>query len=144
LEGFLFETSRQALTMVATGLRKIQKSCHYCGQSLREADVDHFIPHSLYARDLAHNFVLAHPGCNRSKSDTLAAKLHLRKWLDFINVHSDNLSQIGHEAGIVVDKLTMDAVAKWGYTNAAESGAHAWIKSDAYEIIDDGYLSLWW
>ena len=29
-------------------------------------------------RDLMHNFVLAHPGCNRSKSDTLAARTLLR------------------------------------------------------------------
>ena len=99
----MFETSRQALTVVATGLRKITNRCHYCGQTVREADVDHFIPHSLYPRDLAHNFVLAHPACNRSKSDTLAAKQHLLNWLDFVQVNADDLSQIGQEAGVMAD-----------------------------------------
>jgi hypothetical protein len=61
LESFLFETSRQSLVIVQTGLRKISNKCFYCGNSVKEADVDHFIPHSLYPRDLAHNFVLADP-----------------------------------------------------------------------------------
>ena len=39
LESFLFETSRQALTVVATGLRKICNRCHYCHQTVTEADV---------------------------------------------------------------------------------------------------------
>ena len=66
LESFLFETSRQSLAIVQTGLRKISNRCFYCGRSVSEADVDHFIPHSLYPRDLIHNMVLADPGCNRS------------------------------------------------------------------------------
>ncbi|MEN9315675.1 MAG: hypothetical protein RIS35_2068, partial [Pseudomonadota bacterium] len=83
LEDFLFGASRQALTTVATILRKIDgDKCFYCGETLREADVDHYVPFSLYPRDLAHNFVLAHPPCNRSKSDTLAARVHLERWLE--------------------------------------------------------------
>jgi len=92
LESFLFETSRQSLFIVQTGLRKISSKCFYCGSSANAADVDHFIPHSLYPRDLAHNFVLAHPSCNRSKSDTLAAKAHLHRWLEFVQSNADNLS----------------------------------------------------
>jgi len=42
-----------------------------------DPDVDHFIPYPLYPKDLAHNFVLAHPACNRSTSDVLAARSHL-------------------------------------------------------------------
>ena len=140
LESFLFETSRQALTVVATGLRKLTNRCHYCGQTVREADVDHFIPHSLYPRDLAHNFVLAHPACNRSKSDTLAAKQHLLNWLDFVQVNADDLSQIGQEAGVMADQVSMGAVARWGYANGAAGGALAWVKSSKYERIDASYL----
>ena len=46
------------------------------------------------------NFVLDHPACNRSKSNTLAAKQHLHKWLDFVQTNVDNLSQIGYDSGI--------------------------------------------
>jgi len=143
LVSFLFETSRHALTVVATGLRKISNRCHYCGQTVREVDVDHFIPHALYPRDLAHNLVLAHPTCNRSKSDTLAAKQHLRNWLEYVLTNADDLSQIGHEAGIIADQASMNAVARWGYANAVVGGSQAWIKSTHYEPIDDSYFDLW-
>lgn len=143
LESFLFETSRQALTVVSAGLRKISNRCHYCQQTLAEADVDHFIPHALYPRDLAHNFVLAHPSCNRSKSDTLAAKQHLRNWLEFAQTNADDLSQIGHEAGIIADKSSMDAVARWGYANGIAAGSQGWIKAACYEPIDETYISMW-
>ena len=73
LESFLFETPRQALTIIGAGLKKLTSShCFYCGCTVQDADVDHFVPVSMYPRDLMHNFVLAHPSCNRSKSDTLA------------------------------------------------------------------------
>ncbi len=142
LESFLFETSRQALTVVSAGLRKLTNRCHYCQQTVREADVDHFIPRALYPRDLMHNFVLAHPACNRSKSDTLAARQHLENWLIFVQNNADNLSQIGHESGIVADRASMNAVARWGYSNAVAGGSQAWIKSSQYESIDDSYLGL--
>ena len=143
LESFLFETSRQSLVIVQTGLRKISNKCFYCGKSVTEADVDHFIPHSLYPRDLAHNFVLADPACNRSKSDTLAAKAHLHRWLEFVQSNADNLAQIGNEAGIMADEDSMDSVARWGYANAVAGGAQGWIKSAQYEPIDDSYLNAW-
>ena len=143
LESFLFETSRQSLVIVQTGLRKISNKCFYCGKSVNEADVDHFIPHSLYPRDLAHNFVLADPACNRSKSDTLAAKAHLHRWLEFVQSNADNLSQIGYEAGILADEESMTSVARWGYANAVAGGAQGWIKSAQYEPIDDSYLKAW-
>ena len=143
LETFLFESSRQSLVIVQTGLRKISNKCFYCGKSVIEAEVDHFIPHSLYPRDLAHNFVLADPACNRSKSDTLAAKAHLHRWLEFAQSNADNLSQIGYDAGIMADEGSMDSVARWGYTNAVAGGAQGWIKSAQYEPIDDSYLRAW-
>jgi len=66
------------------------------GAAYAEADDDHFIPHSLHSRDLSYNFVLAHPSCNRSKSDTLAAKAHLHRWLEFVQSNADDMSQIGY------------------------------------------------
>jgi 5-methylcytosine-specific restriction endonuclease McrA len=143
LESFLFETPRQALTTISTGLRKINSKCHYCGGTVKEADVDHFIPHSLYPRDLMHNFVLAHPSCNRSKSNTLAAKPHLIRWLEFMDTHDSDLKEIGREAGINADASTTLAVARWGYSNALSSGGQAWVKSAQYEPIESTYLGLW-
>lgn len=143
LEAFLFETSRQSLFIVQTGLRKISNKCFYCGSTVTDADVDHFIPHSLYPRDLAHNFVLAHPSCNRSKSDTLAAKIHLHRWLEFVQSNVDNLSQIGYDAGIMADEGSMDSVARWGYANAVAGGGQGWVKPNQYEPIDGSYLKAW-
>ena len=143
LEAFLFETSRQSLFIVQTGLRKISNKCFYCGSTVTDADVDHFIPHSLYPRDLAHNFVLAHPSCNRSKSDTLAAKTHLHRWLEFVQFNADDLSQIGYDAGIMADEGSMDSVARWGYSNAVAGGGQGWVKPNQYEPIDDSYLKVW-
>ena len=52
-----------------------ERRCFYCREDLhRGMDVDHFIPWSRYPVDLGHNFVLAHPACNNSKSDHLAAE----------------------------------------------------------------------
>jgi 5-methylcytosine-specific restriction endonuclease McrA len=143
LKSFLFETPRQALTTISTGLRKINSKCHYCGGSVKEADVDHFIPHSMYPRDLMHNFVLAHPSCNRSKSNTLAAKQHLVRWLEFIESHHNDLREIGFKAGINVDAPTTISVARWGYSNALNSGGQAWVKAAQYEPLESTYIGLW-
>ena len=140
LESFLFETPRQALTTICTGLRKIKSQCHYCGERVTQADVDHFIPHSMYPRDLMHNFVLAHPSCNRSKSNTLAAKQHLVQWLEFIDNHDNDLKEIGFEAGINANATTTLAVARWSYSNAIGNGGQAWIKPAHYEAVDGAYL----
>jgi 5-methylcytosine-specific restriction endonuclease McrA len=67
LESFMFGTSRQNLQAVSVTLAEMQSGrCFYCGNPLQgSGDVDHFIPWTRYPRDLAHNFVLAHAGCNR-------------------------------------------------------------------------------
>lgn len=141
LEDFLFGISRQSLALIGAGLRKLDgPKCFYCGQGLQEADVDHFVPFALYPRDLAHNFVLAHPQCNRSKSDSLAGKDHLERWLERLVTKSAQLGEIGMEAGVAVDNETALRVAAWGYMNAHAAHGRAWIKASAYELIDSGYL----
>lgn len=143
LELFLFETSRRTLALMSEGLRKLEGAfCFYCKESLREADVDHFVPFVHYARDLAHNFVLAHPECNRSKSDTLAGKHHLERWLERLEVRRDAIGQIGLDAGIVVDPNVCRRVAAWGYDNAAMAGGQAWLHARLYEPIDASYRQL--
>jgi 5-methylcytosine-specific restriction endonuclease McrA len=141
LEAFLFETPRHALTIIGKGLRKLNDCrCFYCESKVNEADVDHFVPFSMYPRDLAHNFVLAHPSCNRSKSDTLAALPHLERWLEFITKNDTALQEIGAAAGRSIDMDSTRAVARWGYSNALMGGGQAWRKASDYEPVTDGYM----
>jgi hypothetical protein len=143
LEEFLFSTSRQSLAVIGQGLRKLDGDrCFYCGHLLADLDVDHFIPFSLYPRDLAHNFVLAHPACNRSKSDTLAAHCHLERWLERVVTCGDSLLEIGAAAGIVGDQATVRRIAKWGYANACAANGHAWLSPAKYEPISPDYITL--
>lgn len=95
----------------------------------------HFRP-----RHFLHNFVLAHPSCNRSKSDTLAAKPHLERWLDFVTRRDDDLRAIGESVGRSADLPATRAVARWGYGNAVTSSANAWLKAKTYQPVDASYL----
>lgn len=142
LEDFLFSTSRQSLAIIGAGLRKLDGCrCFYCGNELNDADVDHFMPFSLYPRDLAHNFVIAHSACNRSKSATLAARPHLERWLERLQKNAADLTDIGVTAGVVADVATTKRVAAWGYSNSHASGGYAWLAATQYELVDDGYLN---
>lgn len=141
LEEFLFSTSRQSLAEMGQGLRRLEgTSCFYCGASLTSVDVDHFIPFTQYPRDIAHNFVLAHPTCNRSKSDTLAAKRHLVRWLERLERHAADLAEIGVQAGLVADAAVCRRVASWGYATGFASGGAAWVAPNSFEPIDTSYI----
>jgi len=143
LEAFLFETPRQTLVQIGAGLRRLSNSrCFYCGERVGDADVDHFVPFSLYPRDLMHNFVLAHPACNRSKSDTLAALPHLERWREFIDHRDDDLREIGATVGRPADLSGSLAVARWGYGNGLNGGAQAWLRSKEYCPVTSEYLAV--
>jgi 5-methylcytosine-specific restriction endonuclease McrA len=143
LEDFLFATSRQSLLLLGQGLRKIDGTrCFYCQRRLDSADVDHYVPFSLYPRDLAHNFVLAHPTCNRSKSDTLAARPHLDRWLERTVKSADMLAELGMSVGIAADATTSRRVAEWGYASSHACKGQAWVTTASYEAVDEGYLTL--
>ncbi len=114
--------------------------CFYCGGAIDEADVDHFVPLSLYPRDLTHNFVLAHSSCNHSKSDALAAKAHLERWVEYVDRHRDSLREIGSAAGMMSDVVASRAVASWGYQGGLSAGSSAWVKARTFEVIDDSYM----
>lgn len=140
LENFLFATSRQSLLAMADGLRKLDgPGCFYCAGTLTASDVDHFVPFSQYPRDLAHNFVLAHAYCNRSKSATLAARTHLERWLERLEMRRDAIAEIGQVAGLVVDAQVSRQIAAWGYASAEASGGSAWLSPARYERVDASY-----
>ncbi len=143
LEDFLFSSSRQSLAVISTQLRKLDGSrCFYCGEGLTDIDVDHFVPFSLYSRDLAANFVLAHPVCNRSKSASLAARPHLERWLERLVLKEQQLAEIGTLAGVSGDKAIVQRVAAWSYKLANDTGGRAWLSPTKYDNIDSCYLSL--
>lgn len=143
LEQFLFETPRQSLSLLGAALRKLDGAkCFYCGDRITATEVDHFVPFAQYPRDLVHNFVLAHPACNRSKSDTLAAKRHLQRWMCRLMERTDELAEIGREVGMVADAHVSRRVAGWGYASALAAGARAWVGPNLFERVDDTYLHL--
>jgi 5-methylcytosine-specific restriction endonuclease McrA len=144
LESFLFSVSRAALVKFGARLRGLTGSrCFYCGGSLsNEADVDHFVPFALYPRDLAHNFVLAHATCNRSKSDSLAAYDHLARWLDRNARWSCQIAEISEESGIVHDVNATRAIGDWSYRAARQAAGVGWVKRNNYEPIGSQHLAL--
>ena len=134
LNSFLFETSRKTLALVCKGLKDLYgNKCFYCNKAASELEVDHFIPFSLYPRDLMHNFVLACPTCNRSKSDTLAAKVHLDKWMELTTKNSEVITKIGEQVGVSANRDTSIAIAKWGYGVTTRNQNYYWLISNKYE-----------
>lgn len=144
LFSFLFKTSRQSLAAVYDGLREILGGkCFYCDSAVRnEGHVDHFIPFSIYPRDLIHNFVFTHAECNLRKSDALAALRHLNRWLEFSSAHSSTLQEIGVSAGIPGCLRASVAVSEWAYTSAAQAGGRAWIQGRDFEPITPSYVQI--
>jgi len=137
LNSFLFETSRKTLALVCKGLKDVyENKCFYCNKAASELEVDHFIPFSLYPRDLMHNFVLACPTCNRSKSDTLAAKIHLDRWIELTTKNSEAIAKIGANVGVTSNLETSFAIAKWGYESATLSNGLTWNKQGSYDKSD--------
>lgn len=129
LESFMFGSARAPLATVAEVLAPIQEHrCFYCRDHLdSRAEVDHFIPWARYPRDTAHNFVLAHRGCNNDKRDLLAAYRHLERWLRFIDGHGDEIGgQLAGE-GFLADTVSSRQVARWAYEQGIDAGSVGWI-----------------
>jgi hypothetical protein len=145
LSEFLFGSSRAALSpKVCEPLRELQYGrCFYCERSLPAAAVvDHFIPWSRYPRDLAHNLVLAHGACNSRKSDLLGGEVYLGRWAQFVSDHDADLIAIGTEAGLLVDRATSVAVAKWSYGHAERVQAEVWLGGKEYGHLSAGWRGL--
>ncbi len=141
LEQFMFGTSRQALKAAADVLGRMQSGkCFYCGDPIgSRADVDHFIPWSRYPRDLAHNFVLADRDCNRRKSDFLAARMHLERWMERNLKHGEELGGLMTQAGFVANEACSLTVAQWAYEQAISNGRVGWIQGRVTEPITEEY-----
>ncbi len=135
LESFMFGASRNALAAAGVVLGKMQSGkCFYCGKTISSTgDVNHFIPWSKYPRDLAHNFVLAHPECNRRKSDMLGAERHLHHWLERNFRYGSDIA--GEMKGFLADNECSNRVARWAYEQGIASQAHGWVEKRITESL---------
>jgi hypothetical protein len=126
---FLFGSERASLEPYAEILRDVQSgACFYCARGLPgdAGQVDHFIPWSWYPLDLAHNFVLAHAGCNDSKSNLLASAEHLERWWARNVARERLLAERFTERRLLHDVAASRAVARWAYELAEQSGSRVW------------------
>lgn len=145
LSSFMFGTERDNLKTVGEALLEVDGDrCFYCEKTLKDGrgDVDHYIPWSMYPNDLGHNFVLAHGACNNDKSNTLAATVHLRRWVGRIEDRGTDLATAFDAREIVHDATASFRVMSWAYANAEASHAQLWLTADAYEPIDTNWRSV--
>ncbi|MDF1839728.1 MAG: HNH endonuclease domain-containing protein [Planctomycetota bacterium] len=144
VESFLFPDSRNALAALRSPLFEVQgDACFYCTEPLgRKVAVDHFLPWSKYRRDLGHNFVLAHPTCNRSKSDLLAGCHHLENWIKRNARHGPFLAEAFEERRIPHDMALSLRVAQSLYALADFEGAELWVGSGVLKPIHSEWKDL--
>jgi hypothetical protein len=143
LQEFLFGSERADLGVVAPILNEFQSGrCFYCNAPLKRdiAHVDHFIPWSRYPVDLGHNFVLAHEGCNSSKSDRLAAREHLAKWSE--SVKRAELQAELDRCEIINDVAVSVRVTQWAYRQSASAGGLTWLKGNVLVGLPEGWEQL--
>ena len=131
LHEFLFGAERSSLAAARTILRDIQKgACFYCRRTIQDShgEVDHFVPWARYPLDLGHNFVLAHAQCNRNKSDTIAAEVHLEKWVERNSGHGLELAAAMQEHRIICDLDATRRIARWAYSQTASTKGLTWME----------------
>lgn len=143
LREFLFGSERENLNVYREFLKDIQSGdCFYCNGRIPGAgDVDHFIPWVKYPVDLGHNFVLAHPSCNRHKRDYLAAENHLGNWFERNNKHFDDMKGFFGDQGINNDLSSSNQVTRWAYEQAENASAHVWVMGKETQPIGQSYIN---
>ena len=129
LRTFLFGGSRATVADFRPFLHELQGGkCFYCENRLRNSsEVDHFIPWSRYPSDLAHNFVLAHRGCNNDKRDMLAARQHLIRWVDRNRVDRAAIAQHSEAKTFRHDLSSTIQIAHWAYSQLERSDGGTWV-----------------
>jgi len=144
LESFMFGSARASLSDVAKALAPIQDHrCFYCKEKIdQRAEVDHFIPWVRYPRDTAHNFVLAHRGCNNDKRDYLAGQDHLETWMRHLQDRGPEIGERLANMGFVADPHCSIHIARWAYQQGIEMGYLGWIAKGRIEPLTDKCLSI--
>ncbi|HEX8209715.1 MAG TPA: HNH endonuclease signature motif containing protein [Longimicrobium sp.] len=144
LGAFLFGTGRGSLAVYQPILVEVQNgTCFYCRSALHGAgEVDHFIPWTRYPVDLGHNFVLAHAGCNRSKSDHLAAEGHLEHWLSRNEAFSGVLASAFDAAGAAYSVAASTQIGRWAYAHTSRIGGQVWEKGNLLRPLSPHWETL--
>jgi len=144
LDAFLFGSPRASLERHRPLLQELQSNqCFYCQRRLvTAADVDHFVPWARYAVDLGHNFVLAHPACNRSKSEHLAAERHLAAWVARNHRYRDQLAASFDNAGVLHDLDASLRVAAWAYDHVQHTRGQVWLAGGRFERLSPAWRSI--
>lgn len=144
LETFMFGAPRSALADVAKVLAPFQSHrCFYCKEKIdQRAEVDHFIPWARYPRDTAHNFVLAHRGCNNSKRGMLAGECHLETWIHRLQNQGEELSGQLEGLGFVTDSNCSIRIARWAYQHGVTTGSSGWVAHSRAELLTVQCLSF--
>ncbi len=141
LRSFLFGSRRESLDDYRPLLKNLQEGrCFYCERDFKSRpDVDHFIPWKIYSLDLGHNFVLAHRGCNSSKSDLLAAEEHLERWTERNRTRRDELQEGFDQLRILHDWPASCQIARWAYGQAHQANRQVWVgaKEDLMPLTGD-------
>jgi hypothetical protein len=137
LERFLFGAERASLDAVRGPLGELQDGrCFYCGDRLTGGtDVDHFIPWSRYPDDGVDNLVAAHPKCNNSKRDFLAAEAHLERWIERGRSSDADMTSAGQQAGWHRDAARSRSVATAIYLRLPAT-ARLWLGPDEFVAAD--------
>ena len=144
LRSFLFGSRRSSLATYRPLLMHLQQGrCFYCGRGInRGGDVDHFIPWRRYALDLGHNFVLAHQGCNSSKSDLLAAEEHLERWTERSLIYRDELEEGFDQRKVLHDWPATRQIASWAYGQVHKAEGQVWVEARELRPLSDDWRRI--
>lgn len=144
LGSFLFDRERSSLEPYRQMLVELQSNqCFYCRRELKgKSDVDHFVPWTRYPTDLGHNFVLAHPSCNNSKSDFLAAEQHLGGWAERNRNHAHELEERLTSAGLMHDQYASTRIAEWAYEQVEKANGQVWVGRSSFQHLGQNWRRL--
>ena len=128
LQGFLFNQSRQHLSLLVPILNDTQQGqCFYCQKPLKkDIEVDHFVPWSKYPNDTTHNFVLTDHKCNNSKRDYLAEERFYEKWLRRNQQYGQTIEQETDGIGFMSNQRRSETISQWAYQIAVEHEDLVW------------------
>ncbi len=144
LGSFLFDRERASLEPYRQLLVDMQSDqCFYCRRDLKgKSEIDHFVPWTRYPTDLGHNFVLAHPSCNNSKSDFLAAEQHLGEWTVRNRCHANELEERLTDAGLTHDQFASKRIAEWAYEQVEKAKGQVWVARSSFQHLGQNWRRL--
>lgn len=97
LARFLFGAQRISLAPVTGALRELAKGrCFYCTRQVTAGgQIDHFVPWARHVDNGLLNLVYTHGACNNAKSSSLAAQVHVERWLIRASAEQEALADLG-------------------------------------------------